>query len=175
MNKRSKLWQTFLAVSIAALTLPAFVQGQTAGLSGSGSANATSSSGSSNPEATMGSRGTSETITPPSNDMPSSGSSSMRGAVMSDQGMTEADRNLNNSIRGALNADSSMSVAARDVRMSTDNGVVTLHGTVATEKEKSDIEAKLQRLVGVKNVKNELQIAPHPTSASSTTSSSTAP
>jgi osmotically-inducible protein OsmY len=79
--------------------------------------------------------------------------------------MTEADRNLNTRIREALNADSSLRDASQNVNIRSDSGVVTLSGTVATEKEKSDMESRLQRMAGVNRVENNLQIAPRTSSS----------
>lgn len=86
--------------------------------------------------------------------------------------MTETDRNLNNRIRTGLKADSSLSDASQTVSFSSDNGTVTLNGTVATEKEKKDLESRLRGMAGVNRVENNLQIAPR---TSSSTSSSNSP
>lgn len=86
--------------------------------------------------------------------------------------MTEADKKLNNQIRAALTSDSSLSDASRNVSLHSDNGVVTLNGAVATEKEKSDLENKIQRMAGVSRVDNNLQMAPR-TSSSAARSDST--
>jgi osmotically-inducible protein OsmY len=86
------------------------------------------------------------------------------GAMMNDQGVTEADRSLNSQIRSAFNADSSLRASASSVNLSSDDGVVTLNGTVATEKEKTDLENRLERMTGVKRVENKLQISPRTSS-----------
>jgi osmotically-inducible protein OsmY len=83
----------------------------------------------------------------------------------SDQAMTEADKNLNNRIRSALSSDSSLRGAGQNFSLHSDNGVVTLNGTVATEKDKSDLENKIQRMTGVSRVDNNLQIAPQTSSS----------
>src|SRR5262245_3217110 len=88
----------------------------------------------------------------------SSGSAGM--SATADQAKSEADRTMNQDIRKALNSDSSLSASAKNVHFSTDNGKVTLHGTVPTEKDKKDIEAKVEKMTGVKDVDNQLQIAP---------------
>jgi osmotically-inducible protein OsmY len=84
----------------------------------------------------------------------------MGAAATSDQAKSEADRTMNQSIRKALTADSSLAASTKNVHFSTDNGKVTLHGTVPTEKDKKDIEAKVEKMSGVKDVDNQLQIAP---------------
>jgi osmotically-inducible protein OsmY len=73
--------------------------------------------------------------------------------------MTEADRTLNQNIRKALSADSALVSSATNVHFNTDNGTVTLQGTVATAKDKENIEAKVEKLTGVKDVNNQLQVA----------------
>jgi len=60
-------------------------------------------------------------------------------------------------------------MTAEKLQLATENGEVTLHGTVATEKEKADIATKVQQMAGVKKVNNQLQMAPR---AGSTTSGS---
>jgi len=81
--------------------------------------------------------------------------------------MTENDRGLNSRIREAFNRDSVLRDASGSVFLNSANGNVTLNGTVATEKEKKDLETELQRVTGVNSVRNELQIAPRPKSSNS--------
>jgi hyperosmotically inducible protein len=52
-------------------------------------------------------------------------------------------------------------VSAADLNVDTVNGVVTLHGKVATEAEKSKAEQVASKIDGVKSVKNLLQIVPN--------------
>jgi BON domain len=161
--KKTTLWQAALTVGIAALATPAFAQSQTSpGGSSPGSMKSPhSDSGTMGSGGTSGMTGSSRTMGSP--DTPSSGSMNPAGrpsSAMTDQGKTEADRTLNQNIRQALSADSALGSSAKSVHFSTDNGKVTLHGTVATEKEKKDIEAKVEKLSGVKDVDNQLQIGP---------------
>ena len=81
-------------------------------------------------------------------------------SVMKDEASTEADQTLNQHIRQALKEDTALAAAAQSVFIVTDNGEVTLHGSVATEKEKADINAKVQQVAGVKKLKNQLQMSP---------------
>ena len=97
--------------------------------------------------------------------------SGVTGGVVRDQSMTSTDRDLNGRIRESLNSDSVLNAASQNVRIHTDNGVVTLQGSVATEKEKEDLETKIKHMTGVDSVKNQLQIAPR-SGASTTTGSS---
>jgi hypothetical protein len=87
-------------------------------------------------------------------------------AAATDQAKSETDRTLNQNIHLALNADSALSASAKNVHFNTDNGKVTLKGTVPTEKDKKDIEAKVEKMTGVKDVDNQLQIAPATTTSS---------
>ena len=82
-----------------------------------------------------------------------------------DQAKSETDRTLNQNIRQTLNTDSSLSASAKNVHFDTDNGKVTLRGTVPTEKDKKDLAAKVEKMSGVKDVDNQLQIAPSTSSA----------
>ena len=52
-------------------------------------------------------------------------------------------------------------VSAADLNVDTVNGVVTLHGKVATEAEKAKAEQVTAKIDGVKSVKNLLQIVPN--------------
>ena len=52
-----------------------------------------------------------------------------------------------------------LATAIQKVHFDTDNGEVTLHGSVATDKQKDDIAAKVQQVAGVKKVDNQLRTA----------------
>lgn len=160
---KSKLWQAFLVVSIAALAVPAFVQSQTAG--GGAAPGGSMSSGATGSSRTMGSP-SSPSGSAARETMPSTPGSSAGMAAATDQAKSEADRTLNQNIHQALNADAALSASAKNVHFNTDNGKVTLRGTVPTEKDKKDIEAKVEKMTGVKDVDNQLQIAPAATTSS---------
>lgn len=72
----------------------------------------------------------------------------------SDAGM---DREITQKVRNALASDSGMTAQARDVDVSTEDGTVTLRGTVASEQQKSQIES-LARSAGATQVDNQLTI-----------------
>jgi hypothetical protein len=76
-----------------------------------------------------------------------------------DQGGSEADRRVTQQIRKAVVDDSALSTAAHNVKIITNEGVVTLRGPVKTSQEKSQIAAIAQRVDGVKRVDNQLEIA----------------
>lgn len=75
-----------------------------------------------------------------------------------DQSENEADRTITQNIRQAVTADDSLSTNAKNVKIITNDGVVTLRGPVKTEKEKAQIESKAKQVVGVKRVDNQLEI-----------------
>jgi hyperosmotically inducible periplasmic protein len=76
-----------------------------------------------------------------------------------DQSESEADRTITQNIRKALTADDSLSTNAKNVKIISNDGVVTLRGPVKNEKEKAEIEAKAKQVAGVKNVVNQLEVA----------------
>ena len=76
------------------------------------------------------------------------------------QKMNPADRQTTKQIRAALMDDKSLSTYAHNIKIITENGKVTLKGSVRTEDEKSAIGAKAQGIAGVENVTNQLTVAP---------------
>jgi hyperosmotically inducible protein len=76
-----------------------------------------------------------------------------------DQSENEADRTITQNIRKTINSDESLSTNAKNVKIITNDGIVTLRGPVKSEKEKMDIEAKAKQVSGVKRVDNQLEIA----------------
>src|SRR5262249_2392736 len=91
-------------------------------------------------------------------------------STMKDEAVTEADHMLNQRIRQALGQDVALAAATQSVSITTDNGEVTLHGSVATEKEKANINTKIQQVSGVKKLYNQLQMAPPDLRANKSTS-----
>src|SRR4029453_2582597 len=71
-----------------------------------------------------------------------------------DQSENEAHRKIPQKIRKTINSDDSLSTNAKNVKIITNDGIVTLRGPVKSEKEKADIEAKAKQGAGVKNVDN---------------------
>lgn len=76
-----------------------------------------------------------------------------------DQAENEADRTISQNIRQTVSADDSVSINGKNVKIITADGAVTLRGPVKSEKEKTNIGAKAQRVAGVKRVDNQLEIA----------------
>ena len=78
--------------------------------------------------------------------------------TVEDRSDSEADRTISQKIRGALTADESLSTNAKNVKIISNNGMVTLRGPVKNEQEKSAVEAKTKQVPGVKNVDNQLEV-----------------
>jgi osmotically-inducible protein OsmY len=81
-------------------------------------------------------------------------------ATTADQQSNEkTDREITQQVRKALINDKSLSSYAHNVKIVTQNGVVTVKGPVRSEEEKNAIEAKAAEISG-KDVKSELSVAP---------------
>lgn len=75
------------------------------------------------------------------------------------QGSKLSDQQLTQQIRKSLIGDKSLSVYAHNVKIISQNGVVTLKGPVRSEEEKKMVEAKAAE-VSRHEVKSELSVAP---------------
>ena len=158
MHKKNTFWSAALAVSVSlALALPAFAQSQSTGSKMSSPSDTPASAQSQS----TGSKMSSPSDTSPSggSSMQSSQSSKRTATSMEDKAATEADRTLNQRIRQALNGDMTLDTVIQKIHLDTDNGEVTLHGSVGTDKQKTDIASKVQQVAGVKKVENQLQTA----------------
>ena len=82
------------------------------------------------------------------------------GAVTADQQkMNTTDRDLSKKIRQAVIADKSLSTYAHNVKIVSQDGVVTLKGPVHSDAEKSTIEAKAVEIAGgADKVKSEISV-----------------
>jgi osmotically-inducible protein OsmY len=69
------------------------------------------------------------------------------------------DLEITRQIRRAITEDDSLSTNAHNVKIVTQNGVVTLRGPVDSEEEKDDVFQKARTTHGVKRVDNQLEIA----------------
>jgi len=72
----------------------------------------------------------------------------------------KADRQLTQKLRKAFVADKTLSTAAHNVNITSQDGVVTLKGTVKSEAEKKAIEDKATEIAGSGKVTSELTVAP---------------
>jgi osmotically-inducible protein OsmY len=81
------------------------------------------------------------------------------GAVTADQQkMNSADRELSKKIRQAIIADKSLSTYAHNVKIVSQDGIVTLKGPVHSDAEKTTIEAKAAEVAGADKVKSEISV-----------------
>ena len=71
-----------------------------------------------------------------------------------------SDRDLAKQIRASVVKDGSLSTYAHNVKIIVQDATVTLRGPVRSDDEKQAIEKKAAAISGVKNVVNELQVAP---------------
>jgi hyperosmotically inducible periplasmic protein len=69
-----------------------------------------------------------------------------------------SDRNTTRQIRQAVMKDKSLSMYAHNVKILTENGVVTLRGPVRSDEEKQAIEAKAKQVAGDDKVTNQLEV-----------------
>jgi hyperosmotically inducible periplasmic protein len=77
-----------------------------------------------------------------------------------DQGESDADRSITVAVRRAVVADDDLTVTAKNVKIITRDGVVTLRGPVRSDAERAVIEGHARAAVGVKQIDNQLEVAP---------------
>jgi hyperosmotically inducible periplasmic protein len=70
------------------------------------------------------------------------------------------DRDITKQIREAVEKDKSLSTYAHNVKIITQNGVVTIKGPVRSEEEKRAIEAKAVEIACDGKVNNQLDVKP---------------
>lgn len=75
-----------------------------------------------------------------------------------DQKENEADVEVTAAIRRALTDEDALSVDAQNVKVITQNGVVTLRGPVKDQAEKERIESIAKSVLGAKSIINELEV-----------------
>ena len=69
------------------------------------------------------------------------------------------DLRVTQEIRRAVTQDRNLSTDAHNVKIITNDGVVTLRGPVASADEKAGIEAKAKQVSGVKRIDNQLEVS----------------
>ncbi len=70
------------------------------------------------------------------------------------------DREIARGIRRSIAQDKSLSTYAHNVKIVSQNGIVTLKGPVRSEEEKSAIEAKAAEIAGKDKVTSQLEVKP---------------
>ena len=81
-----------------------------------------------------------------------------KGVTASDQPENDADRKIIQEVRQALTSDSSLSTSAQNVTVVSNNGKVTLRGSVKDDSEKQKIVNKATQVAGASNVDNQLTV-----------------
>jgi osmotically-inducible protein OsmY len=81
-----------------------------------------------------------------------------KDVTASDQPENDADRKILQEVRQALTSDSSLSTSAQNVTVVSNNGKVTLRGSVKDDSEKQKIANKATQVAGVNNVDNQLTV-----------------
>ena len=74
------------------------------------------------------------------------------------QKMNPGDRETTKQIRQAITKDKSISTYGHNVKIISQNGMVTLKGPVRSEEEKQAIEAKAKEIAGPDKVTDELEV-----------------
>ncbi len=73
----------------------------------------------------------------------------------------QSDREITRKIRQGIVKDKSLSTYAHNIKIITQNGMVTLKGPVRSEEEKKAIEAKATEIAGDNNVTSNLDVKPN--------------
>jgi osmotically-inducible protein OsmY len=73
--------------------------------------------------------------------------------------MNKTDRTLTQKIRKAIVSDKSLSVPAHNVTIVSQDGMVTLRGTVKSDDEKKAVEDKATEIAGQGKVTSELTVS----------------
>jgi hyperosmotically inducible protein len=84
-------------------------------------------------------------------------------AAVSNQVYNDLDRALANSIRQQLNGYPDVAGLAQNIHVDTRNAVVTLSGTVPSERDRDRIIGVVRNVGGVSSVNNQLQVSAYPT------------
>ena len=71
-----------------------------------------------------------------------------------------SDRDITQQIRQSIVKDKSLSSYAHNVKIITQNGVVTLKGPVRSEEEKMAVQSKAVEVAGADKVTNQLDVKP---------------
>jgi hyperosmotically inducible protein len=71
-----------------------------------------------------------------------------------------SDLQLTQQVRRSLTKDKSLSTYAHNIKVITQNGMVTLKGPVRSEEEKSAILAKAAEIAGKTNINDQLTVVP---------------
>jgi hyperosmotically inducible periplasmic protein len=99
--------------------------------------------------------------TAPDNTRANKGDQNKSAVTADKQKMNESDRKLTQQIRKAVIADKSLSTYAHNVKIVSQNGMVTLKGPVRSDEEKHSIVAKAVEVAGgADKVTDQMTVAP---------------
>lgn len=76
------------------------------------------------------------------------------------QKMAQSDRDITQQIRKSIMSDKSLSTYGHNVKVITQNGMVTLKGPVRSEQEKKAVEDKAAQVAGADKVTDEIDVQP---------------
>ena len=79
-----------------------------------------------------------------------------------DQGGSEGDRTITAEIRKQITDNDALSMNAKNVKIITQDGVVTLRGPVKTAQEKTTVASIARKATGVKRVDDQLEVEHNP-------------
>ena len=79
-----------------------------------------------------------------------------------DQGGSEGDRTITAEIRKQITDSDALSMNAKNVKIITQNGVVTLRGPVKTTQEKTTVAGIARKAAGVKRVDDQIEVERNP-------------
>jgi hyperosmotically inducible protein len=96
----------------------------------------------------------------PDNTKVNRGDSSMSKPTAERQNNSHSDLNNTQQIRRSIMTDKSLSTYAHNVKIISQNGMVTLKGPVRSDDEKQKIEDAATQVVGKGNVTSELTVKP---------------
>ena len=71
---------------------------------------------------------------------------------------TSQDREMSRKIRRAIVSDKALSTSAHNIKIISQNGMVTLKGPVKSDEEKKAVEKKATEIAGEANVKSQIQV-----------------
>jgi osmotically-inducible protein OsmY len=81
-------------------------------------------------------------------------------ATADQQKANRSDRDLTQQIRKSIASDKSLSPNGHNVKVITQNGMVTLKGPVRSEEEKKAVEEKAAEVAGADKVTDEIDVQP---------------
>ena len=104
--------------------------------------------------------GTSDTVAQPDNTKNNMRDRKMDTITPGDQSNAKADIDVTANIRRTLVSDSTLSMSAKNVKVVTENGVVTLRGVVKSTDERDRVEAAARANGQGYRIDDQLEVAP---------------